>query len=305
MDLTKTINALKANTDIPISCDNQEFKDVIATHLNQKKDNFNIYSCKEQALFSLLHSLHSNHLYIYAPSHTYYAQTANKCKKSIECINRFIELESQLLPNSIVLFSNPSFPDGNYYELNSLLEYWESQNITVIIDETYLLFTSNPSLKNQIDSYKNLFILQELAPFYGIENLHLTIIHSDTKNLEDITNTTPSCHIAPNEQTLFLSALKDLPFTKISSTTTLFNRELLINEMKELDFIQNIYPSQTNYFLFSVKSKSIQIFIEFLTKNQIKITHCKNLEYLDKSFFSIVVPKNQAVHKLIRLFKNL
>jgi histidinol-phosphate aminotransferase len=305
MDLSKNINPLKASSDFPISCENKEFKEVIANNFNLEIDTFNIYSCKEQALYSLLHCIKTSHLYIYAPTFTYYEQTALKTNKSIEYINRFIELESELLPHSIVLFTNPSFPDGNCYDLESFLEYWKSQNIIVIIDETYLSFTKKQSLKKQIQKYPNLFIFEELSPFYGVESLHLSLIHSQKQNLENINNTSPSCHISQNEQKLFLAVLNDTPFKSVSSSVSLFNKELLINEMDKLPFIKEIYPSHTNYFLFSIQEKMIEKFKIYLEQNQITITHCEDLEYLDKSFFTLSVPKNKDTKKLITLLQKL
>ena len=305
MDLSKNINSLRADANTPISCDNKEFKKQIAHNLGLKRDNFLIYSCTDQALFALLHSLESNHLYIYAPSHLYYEQIATKTKKSIEYINRFVELESELLPNSIVIFSNPSFPDGNYYELDEFLEYWKSQNITVIIDESYLSFTKKQTLKKQIKNYENLFIIESLSPFYGIESLHLSLIHSKEDNLTQILNSTPSCHISSNEQNLLLSAFEDSSFKSVTSSVGLFNKELFINEFQKLPFVKDIYPSLTNYFLFRVEEKKIDLFKKFLETHKITITQCQNLQFLDKSFFALTIPKNKDVKKLLSLMETI
>ena len=39
--------------------------------------------------------------------------------------------------DSLVIFVNPSTPDGKYYDLKSLFSMWIKQNATVVIDEFF------------------------------------------------------------------------------------------------------------------------------------------------------------------------
>lgn len=303
MDLNLHINALKASQETTVPCHNIELKELLSRKFKLQKNSFSIYSCKEQALFSLLHSFNTSYIYIYAPSDKLYTQTAKKLDFQIEYINRFIELNSELLPNSIVLFTNPSFPDGNYYELDMLLENWKEKNIIVIIDESYLKLSSKKSLKAKLKNYSNLYIIESLTPFYGEEKLHLSLIHSISSNLQNIDEKNPSCHIPLEEQQILTALLNDTHFKKVSRSISIFNKELLINQLEKFIFIKDIYPTDTNYFLFSIKHQYLEKFIILLDTHNIKITHCKDMLFLDENFFSLTIPRNKEIKKLLSILK--
>ena len=71
-------------------------------------------------------------------------------------------LEQIVEENSFVIFVNPSTPDGQLYDINILMEYWMSQNCTILVDESFLDFTNGESMIKYIKEYDKLYILKSI-----------------------------------------------------------------------------------------------------------------------------------------------
>ncbi|MDQ7066648.1 MAG: hypothetical protein Q9M40_00810 [Sulfurimonas sp.] len=85
-------------------------------------------------------------------------------KKNIYKINR-IEDETQApLEDSIVVFVNPSTPEGTYYKnIKELIRSWIELDCTIILDESFLEFEALDSMREEITSYKLLYIIQSFS----------------------------------------------------------------------------------------------------------------------------------------------
>ncbi|WP_312502011.1 aminotransferase class I/II-fold pyridoxal phosphate-dependent enzyme [Lacrimispora sp.] len=79
---------------------------------------------------------------------------------------------------------NPDNPTGNYIpkqEVLSLAQYCKARNITFILDESFIDFSSaeeSPSLMCQeiLDEYKNLVLIKSISKSYGVPGLRLGLL---------------------------------------------------------------------------------------------------------------------------------
>ncbi|HQL11367.1 MAG TPA: hypothetical protein PLR62_03180, partial [Candidatus Woesebacteria bacterium] len=46
-------------------------------------------------------------------------------------------IDVEIKKNSLVIFVNPSTPDGKYYELEELMKKWMENSCTILIDESF------------------------------------------------------------------------------------------------------------------------------------------------------------------------
>ncbi len=79
---------------------------------------------------------------------------------------------------------NPDNPTGNYIpkqDVLSLAQYCKERNITLILDESFIDFSSaeeSPSLMSQeiLDEYKNLVLIKSISKSYGVPGLRLGLL---------------------------------------------------------------------------------------------------------------------------------
>ena len=303
MDLTNNKNIIQPSIEpSSIPCDNKDFKSIVAAFFKTKEENLAIFSCLENSIFSLLHSLDSRHLYLYAPINPIYEKIALKLGYSIEYINRFLDLESSLIANSVVIFANPSQPEGEVYDLERLINIWEASNIIVIIDESHLSFTKAPSLKNKINGNLEIYIIEALEYFYAIEDFELCLIHSCKQHIYNLYDKNPTCHIAKTQAKILIQMIEDKSFSKISRGINILNKELLIQELSKFDFIQEVYPSNTNYILVRLQNIDAKQLNKALQKYSIQVIECAKYYFLDNSYIQITIQKNQDIKKIIHIF---
>ena len=85
-----------------------------------EKKQIALYNGATSAIFELMKSLKEKRLYLYAPLYGEYEKAAKETNKKIVKINRFENLYTKPKKNSIVVFVNPSTPDGKHYNLKKL-----------------------------------------------------------------------------------------------------------------------------------------------------------------------------------------
>ncbi len=101
-----------------------------------------LFNGASAAIFALLRHLQPKDLVLYAPLYGEYAHIAGEMGCKIQHINRFNQLMADIPEHSTVIFVNPSTPDGQLYDLNALLAKWQAANCTIIIDESFLDFST-------------------------------------------------------------------------------------------------------------------------------------------------------------------
>ncbi|MDO9140138.1 MAG: aminotransferase class I/II-fold pyridoxal phosphate-dependent enzyme [Methylobacter sp.] len=101
-----------------------------------------LFNGASAAIFALLRNLQPKDLVCYAPLYGEYAHIAGEMGCKVQYINRFNQLMADIPERSTVIFVNPSTPDGQLYDLNELLAKWQAANCTIIIDESFLDFST-------------------------------------------------------------------------------------------------------------------------------------------------------------------
>ncbi len=234
---------------------------------------------------------------IYAPAYGEYKKYASK----VTLINRFKNIYEEPPLKSLVIFVNPSTPDGYYYDIDELFKIWKKRDNTILIDESFLEFTKYPSLVKKIQTYPKLYILKSLTKFYASAGVRVGIIISNRENITTLTNKEPIWQISTYDQSYIIEALKDKKFIKSSLKKIKKDKKALFKVLKESNFIEYIYPSYANFFL--VKLKNIDAFRvqERCKKEAILIRNCENFDFLDTFHVRFAVRKKGDIKRLSRI----
>jgi len=152
-----------------------------------KKSQIELFNGATSAIYSFFSRVKSKKVVIYSPAYLEYKRASKLFKKEVVLIDRFKNLYEDIPKNSLVIFVNPSTPDGRYYKLKKLFKLWKKKKATVLVDESFLEFCKNcKSAVSFLKSYKKLYILKSLTKFYSSAGVRVGIIISNKKNIKKL-----------------------------------------------------------------------------------------------------------------------
>jgi len=270
----------------------KKLKQTIAKNYNLKTSQIALYNGATKAIEELITQLPNKHIYLYAPLYGEYESAVKLTNKKLHKINRFKNLYKKVKKNSIVVFVNPSTPDGRYYNLDKLLKMWKKQNATVILDESFLEFEKLKSYRTQ--NYKKLYIIQSFSKFYSCAGVRVGAIFSNKKNIKTLHKTI--WNLSSFDVEFLIKRLKDKKFKNKTFKKHKKAKKRLYKVLKNSKHIKKVIPSNTNFFLTKVK-KPKKLFKKLLTKN-ILVRKCESFDFLDKNYFRFAVKSLRDVDSL-------
>lgn len=312
IDLSSNINFVKPHITLDFNKLNiasyptyDTLYQAIAQNYGIKKEQMELYNGGSSAIFSLFGHLALKKCTIYSPAYLEYKKASKTFGYELELINRFNHLQSDVSPNSLVIFVNPSTPDGSFYELENFLAYWKTQNCTVLIDESFLDFTNEKSATQFLDQYDNLYILKSMTKFYSSAGIRVGTLVSNEKNIKALQKNEPMWKLSQFDSHYLQEALKDKSFKQIAKAINIKNNILLEQTLKNSELFKKIHPSCANYFLGQLQTMSAKEFQEKLKPFKIMVRNCENFDFLDNSYVRIAVKSQENIEQFSKALNSI
>lgn len=267
----------------------------LAKHYTTNKDEIEVFNGGSSAIFTLMRELKNKECYIYSPAYVEYKKAANINGKDITLINRLENIDTKVNENSIVVFVNPSTPDGKLYDLKKLIEYWKSKNCTVIIDESFLEFTDAQSIVGYIKSYDKLYILKSLTKFYGCAGVRCGMVVSCKENILKLKKNEPLWKISHFDSIYIQKMLEDKNYKEKTLKDVVEAKEYLKEVLKKSDVFESFSDSSANFFLVKLNKLSAKEFQKNLEPFKIMVRDCSNFDFLDDSYVRIAVKSKKDI----------
>ena len=304
VDLSSNINFIKPDNNIDFNTIdissyptyNELYKN-IANLYGIEDTELELFNGASSAIFSLFRFFDTRYCYIYSPAYLEYKKAAVTFDYQIELVNRFVDLDKEVIENSLVVFVNPSTPDGSFYDIDTLLSKWMEKNCTILIDESFIEFTMQKSCLEYIKKYDKLFILKSLTKFYSCAGVRIGSVVSSSQNIENIKKYEPMWKISELDMNYVNEVIKDKNFPKISKAVNITNKEYLIKILKEFKYTNHIFDSSANFVLVQLKTINAQEFQELLKPYKIMVRDCSNFDFLDEEFVRIAVKSTKNLDK--------
>lgn len=201
--------------------------------------------------------------------------------------------------NSTIIFVNPSTPDGKYYDLKKLFKIWREQNCTVILDESFLEFENLKSLRDEINTYEKLYIIQSFSKFYSCAGVRIGAVFSDKENLKNLKQ--PIWNLSSFDVKFLEKRLNDKKFMKESQKIHRKQKVELKRLLKCSGMFSKVYNSDSNFFL--VKSKKSKAIFKHLLDDKILVRTCGSFDYLSNKYLRFAVKDKKSHNKLRRSLK--
>jgi len=304
LDFSSNINAFKKEVKLEISndivhkyADNSypALKETIAQRYAIKTNQIALFNGATSAIHLLFSALKPKSVYLYAPLYSEYEKAAIATKKHIYKINRLSENPYIPEDDSIVVFVNPSTPEGYYEEnLAEMMQEWMERDCIIIIDESFLEFEALVSMRTQINEYKKVYIIQSFSKFYGCAGVRIGAVFAHKKAIQKLH--IPLWSISSLDSAFLQERIADEAFIEKS---LLFHKEQkaeLIEILEASNLFDEIVESESNFIL-THSLRADEIFTHLL-EHKILVRSCGSFDYLSNEWLRFGVKETTLQSKL-------
>ena len=271
----------------------------VAKFYNINQNNIEFFNGASSAIYEFFRFINNQYVTIYSPAYLEYKKIATLLDKKIDTINRFTNIDRGVKNNALVVFVNPSTPDGTYYDIEPFLKAWDSLGCDILVDESFLDFVPNGnSAIRYMEKYKKLYILKSFTKFFGSAGIRIGAIISNQNNIANLSKIQPPWKISALDQAYLIQALQDKDFLHISKGLNITNLAKLEQILKKSNLFEYIYNSNANFILAKLKNIDAFQLQNKLSNGKILIRNCFNFDYLNKYYVRFSVNKIQDIQIL-------
>jgi len=309
IDLSSNINIVKPTIDIDFNTldiapypNYDALYEAVASHYTVNVEEMELFNGGSSAIFTLFRwlslSKQKPQCTIYSPAYLEYKKAAKLFGYELHIVDRFNHLDEEVKENSLIIFVNPSTPDGMFYNLDKLLQKWQEKNCTVLIDESFIEFTSHTSITKVLENYPKLYILKSMTKFFGAAGIRVGTLISQAKNIKALRTKEPLWKLSAFDVTYIQEVLKDKTFKERSDIANEESKNYLLEILNNSKYIKTIYPSEANYILVELKDITAKELQEKLLPHKVMIRSCENFDGLGAYHVRIAVKSINDLKKL-------
>ena len=180
----------------------------------------------------------------------------------------------------VIWICSPNNPTGNSLNRDEMLKVIEQFEGIVIVDEAYIDFAQQLSLRLELPKHPNLIILQTMSKAWGSAAIRLGMAFASTEIISIYNKVKYPYNVNLLTQQQAMEALKD-PFEVDKWVKTLLDeRGRLMQAFNELPICEQIYKTDANFFLARVTdaTKIYDYLVDkgIIVRNRTRVQLCQN-----------------------------
>ncbi|MFD0750210.1 histidinol-phosphate transaminase [Mucilaginibacter calamicampi] len=181
----------------------------------------------------------------------------------------------------LIFICSPNNPTGNSINREDVETLLANFSGLVVVDEAYINFSRQKTFIQELTEYANLVVLQTLSKAWGLAGLRVGMAFASEEIIEVMNKVKPPYNINEASQKLALKALENVDQVNEWIKETLKERDNLVLELKNFDFVLDIYPSDANFIL--VKTTDPKAIYNFLVQRGIIVRDRSKVELCEGS----------------------
>ncbi len=209
----------------------------------------------------------------------------------------------------ILYICNPGNPTGNLVPKSSILEIVDkasNHGTLCIVDEAFIDFTENESVKKAAMERTNLIVLRSMTKFFGIPGMRVGFAVSSKENIDRMMVYKEPWSVNSLGSIAAIEGLKDTGYMEESRRFVEKEREHLFAGLADIHWLKPV-PSVANYILVRIDRGDLDadMLFEILAKKGLLIRSCTSFEGLGNKFFRVAVRKREENERLVNGLKQL
>ncbi len=184
------------------------------------------------------------------------------------------------LNTKLIFICSPNNPTGNSFNADHIESIINNFNGIVVIDEAYIDFSDKKSWLEKLNQFPNVILLQTLSKAWALAGLRIGAAFASKEIINVLNKIKPPYNVSAVTQQLAIKVLseKDNAYKNVDIIKQ--EKAKLVNNLKMLHFIKQIYTSDTNFLLVKVDNADdlYKYLIEknIVVRNRSKQPLCEN-----------------------------
>ncbi|KUJ53027.1 histidinol-phosphate transaminase [Chryseobacterium sp. JAH] len=151
----------------------------------------------------------------------------------------------------VLFLCSPNNPTGN--SIDDIEFYIQNFDGIVVVDEAYIEFSEQKSCLELINKYPNLIVLQTFSKAWGLAGARIGIAYSSIEITNLIYTVKSPFNVNILSQNLVLEKLDQIEDFHINLNEILKERDWLSDQLKNVECISKVFPTDANFFLLEFK----------------------------------------------------
>ncbi len=152
----------------------------------------------------------------------------------------------------VIFLCSPNNPSGNLLDRYEVLHVLENFGGIVVMDEAYVDFSPEDSWLTHLTHYPNLIVLQTFSKAWGLAGVRLGMAFASPEIIMLFNKVKYPYNVNILTQELVLEHLQYESRKRSWVNLLLQERERLVVELRQLSYVNTIYPSSANFVLVKV-----------------------------------------------------
>jgi histidinol-phosphate aminotransferase len=152
----------------------------------------------------------------------------------------------------IIFICSPNNPTANSFREQHIIKILDEFNGIVAIDEAYIDFASHTGFLKYLETYPNLIILQTFSKAWGMAGIRLGIGFGNPELINILNRMKYPYNVSLLTQQTALEMLKRGSEVEMWVRSIIEQRKFLEGNLRQLSFVQKVYPSDANFLLVRV-----------------------------------------------------
>jgi len=190
-------------------------------------------------------------------------------------------LEEAVDENTKIIFlCSPNNPTANSLVREDVEVLLNNYFGIVVLDEAYINFSRQKSFVPELEDYPNLVVLQTLSKAWGLAALRVGMAFASEAIIAIMNKIKPPYNINQASQELVLKALDEVEQVNEMIRVIVQERNRLETELRPLDAVVRIFPSDANFLLVKVsEAKNIYHYLlelGIVVRDRSNVTLCED-----------------------------
>lgn len=152
----------------------------------------------------------------------------------------------------VIFLCSPNNPTGNAFPKEEIIRVLNGFGGIVIVDEAYIDFSDKGTFLSDLDKYPNLIVLQTFSKAWGSAAIRLGMAFASKEIISVLNKIKYPYNVNQLTQEQALKVLANADQVKSWVDVLLNERQVLVDQLAQLSYVQKIYPSDANFVLVKV-----------------------------------------------------
>lgn len=208
----------------------------------------------------------------------------------------------------ILYICSPGNPTGALIPKSDILEIVDkalSHDTLCIVDEAFMDFTEEESVKREAVERPNLIVLRSMTKFFGIPGMRVGFAIGNKERIGEMMGYKEPWSVNTLGSIAAIESIGDTDYIEESRRYVAKERDHLYSALKEIQWLKP-FPSAANYILLKIKRDGVNAdsLAATLAKEGILIRSCSSFDGLGNRFFRVAVRNREENERLVKLLAN-